>query len=214
MAYTAQTPATTFHTQQERELKWAIPADQGNAIERAFIQRWGPGQRLAQHNRFYDSPDGILRAKRMSLRLRRENETIVLTCKQRKSVSKSLHHQQEEECQVNALIWATMQNAETVDPQCLPLPAPLRATLGQTSLKNMGGFFNRRHQWQVDGDTLCLDYSEFRPSYSEWEIEVEVGDNTHGNEREAFWRDCFAAMGIALLPQPRSKLQRFIEGPM
>ena len=111
---------------------------QGPLIERRLMQQWGPGQLLNQDNRFYDTADSRLRYARMSLRLRRENEQVVLTVKQRKAVS-TLHHQHEEECQVNTTIWAVMHDAPTIDPRPLPIPGHLRALVGAEALVNLGG---------------------------------------------------------------------------
>ena len=213
MASSTQVPSNQLSKQQERELKWSISAEDAVGIEDKFCRKWGPSQLLHQDNRFFDSADGKLRQQRMSLRLRRENEQVILTCKQRKSVHRALHHQQEEECSLNAVIWANMAEAPSIDPRSLPIPIGLRSLLGQEALVNMGGFYNRRRQWGIDGDTLCLDFSVFSANYSEWELEIEIPENETGDASEQHWRDTFNAMGITLLSQSRSKLQRFIEGP-
>lgn len=202
-----------LQTYQERELKWAIRPGHAQRLEHALLRKWGSGQLLNQHNRFYDSADGLLRSQRMSLRLRRENEQVVLTCKQRKSITNSLHHQQEEECQVNAALWAVLSDADEIDAGCLPIPPVLRRLIGSQPLRNYGGFYNQRRQWSVDGDTVCLDHSRFSPSYTEWEVEIEIGEQQQADERESYWRDYLSALNIELMTQQRSKLQRFIEGP-
>ena len=202
----APTPSATH---QELEFKWAISKEDAANAGRLLGQRWGSGTIYHQHNRFFDSPENILREQRMSVRLRRENERVVLTCKQRKGISSALHHQQEEEIWVNMAMWNACCDASSIDAMALPLPPRIRQLLGTGELRNLGGFFNLRQQWIIDNEVICLDHSHFSEHYDDHEIEIEIAESANASAREAYWRKTFGQMGITLMPQPHSKLHRF-----
>lgn len=62
---------------REFELKYAATAQ----IHQAILSAGGSFRRIAMETTYFDTPDGSLAAKKMTLRLRRENETRVCTLK-------------------------------------------------------------------------------------------------------------------------------------
>lgn len=197
----------------EREFKWGLSHADFQRCRTHARQQWGPGQLLRQDNRFFDSADGKLRRHGMSIRLRRENHGLLLTCKRRLSSDQALHRQEEHETWLNTALWWAVADAPQCDASCLPLPAPVRQLVGDEPLVNLGGFANERLQWQRADELICLDHSRFSAAYEDWEIEIEIAASTSDHRlRESQWREQLDAWGVTPLPQERSKLQRFIEG--
>lgn len=62
---------------REFELKYAATAD----ILATLAAKFGPGRQIRMETTYFDTPDGALSARHMTLRLRRENEETVCTLK-------------------------------------------------------------------------------------------------------------------------------------
>ena len=62
---------------REFELKYAATADAQAAIRSAF----GPWQEIRMETTYFDTPDGALSARHITLRLRKENDVTVCTLK-------------------------------------------------------------------------------------------------------------------------------------
>jgi inorganic triphosphatase YgiF len=62
---------------REFELKYAA----NEAVLSALATQFGPGREIRMETTYFDTPDGALSARHMTLRLRRENEDIICTLK-------------------------------------------------------------------------------------------------------------------------------------
>jgi uncharacterized protein YjbK len=183
----------------EIELKWALSADGHARLAGRLEELLGAGLVLEQVNRFYDSADGRLRAARRSVRLRRENARVVLTCKGRGTVDAlGTHRHDEWEREVPASAW---------EQTPADLPAAWQAALAGAPLIALGGFANRRQEWHDGPHLLCLDRSDFGASIDH-ELEIETPQPQAAHAR---WAGLLATWGISWTPQPITKLQRWIE---
>lgn len=184
----------------EIELKWALASD-GHALLRERIAGLlGPPHRLEQENRFFDSADGRLRAARRSVRLRRENGRVVLTCKARGSVDADGTHRHDEwERELSAGAWGAPP-----DPRILP--AAWAAALAGAPLAALGGFANLRLEWRDGPHLLCLDATDLGPRLDH-ELEIETPEPAAALAR---WSRLLAGWGVAWTPQPATKLARWL----
>ncbi len=184
----------------EIELKFALSAADHATLGRHLEQAWGPGRLLRQANRFFDSSDRRLRAQRVNLRLRRENDRLVVTAKRKVVATADFQHHDE---------WEVVLPAWDGDVASLPRPDWISAALGDAPLQELGGFENLRYEWHQDGDVVCLDRTDFATRIDH-ELEVEVVDTTTALPR---WQARLIAWGIAAAPQPATKFARWLDLP-
>lgn len=192
----------------ETELKWELSADGHAALTELLPGLLGPGEELRQENRFFDSVDGRLQAAGLSLRVRRENDRLVLTCKSRRGVPSpdGLHQHGEIECALDPGLWTRLDQPERLD---LPLPPAWRTALAGAALAELGGFANRRLDFHDGPHLLCLDRTAFAWR-TDCELEIETAQPAVALAR---WSGLLAGWGIAWSPQPLTKLHRFLRGP-
>jgi uncharacterized protein YjbK len=157
---------------REIELKWAIDAQGHERLARCLCELLGPPRLLRQHNRFFDAADGRLRRQRLSLRLRLENDRLVMTCKRKRSATTTDAHDHDEwESDLDASIW----KGSAPDPAVLPLPSEITTALAGTTLVELGGFRNERHEFHHQDELLCLDRVDFGVR-TDHELEIETAD--------------------------------------
>lgn len=183
----------------EIELKWRLEPDGHAELQRRISGLLGQPRVLEQANRFFDSSDGRLRAARRSVRLRRENGRVILTCKARGSVdSLGTHRHDEWEREVPAAAW---------DALPAELPEEWAAVLVGAPLIAFAGFANLRLEWHDGPHLLCLDRSDFGIRIDhELEIETPLPQAAHDR-----WSLLLDGWGISWTPQPATKLQRCLE---
>lgn len=185
----------------EIELKWALLPAAHAALAGRIATLLGAPARLEQQNRFFDSPDGRLRAARRSVRLRRENARVVLTCKAKGSVDAAGTHRHDEwERELPAGAWD-----EPID--IAALPDAWRAALAGAPLSELGGFANLRLEWHDGPHLLCLDRTDL-DGRIDHELEIETPQPESAHLR---WAELLTGWGIAWTPQPLTKLQRWFE---
>lgn len=183
----------------EIELKWALSAEAHAGLAQRLDGLLGKPQVLAQDNRFFDSADGRLRAARRSVRLRRENQRIILTCKAKGSVDAlGTHRHDEWERELPAAAWELLPSG---------LPEAWQASLAGAPLVALGGFTNQRLEWHDGPHLLCLDRSDFGPRLDH-ELEIETPEPQAAHRR---WSALLASWDLAWTPQPLTKLQRWFE---
>ena len=183
----------------EIELKWALTAAAHAELARRIAGLLGPAQVLEQDNRFFDSADGRLRAARRSIRVRRENGRIILTCKAKGTVDAlGTHRHDEWERELPAAAWEAIP---------ADMPEAWREALAGAPLVALGGFANRRLEWRDGAHLLCLDRSDLGARIDH-ELEIETPEPQAAHAR---WSGLLAGWGIAWTPQPVTKLQRWAE---
>lgn len=194
----------------EIELKWALDAAGHGRLGRELAHELGPPRILHQDNRFFDTADRRLRRAMLNLRLRRENQALVMTCKGRGGIGAAGEHRHTEwEEHLDPALWAEVATGG-IDAARLPLPAPVRAALGDGVLRALGGFANERLEFRQPGEPpalLCLDRTDFLGQRTDHELEIE----TAAPERHArHWQERLRAWGVAFTPQQHTKFARFL----
>lgn len=194
----------------EIELKWALAADGHRVLKRELAQVLGPPRILQQDNRFFDTADRRLRRALLNLRLRRENQDLVMTCKGRGGIGATGEHCHTEwEERIDPALWSEVVCGR-VDAARLPLPEVVRRTLGDGALQALGGFTNERlefHHADESPALLCLDRTDFLGRRTDHELEIE----TAAPERHAaYWRERLRTWGVDFEPQPHTKFARFL----
>ncbi|MBA3845193.1 MAG: CYTH domain-containing protein [Planctomycetes bacterium] len=197
--------------QEEVELKWVLTSAEHDRLALALPQRFGPPHDLDQRNRFFDAADGRLRRAGLSVRVRRENARIVLTCKMKvgeRAGDSALFRHEEWERDLDAASWASAEAALPGLAESLALPEPHRRALDDAELAALGGFDNHRLEWHApdDGELICLDRTTFSDGVDH-ELEIETA---HPDATTARWQREFAALGIPMRPQPTTKFARFL----
>lgn len=184
----------------ETELKWALAADGHAALEGRLAALLGPGRILEQRNRFFDSADGRLRAAGLAVRIRHENDRIVLTCKSRRSAAhaQGLH--------VHGEIESILLRDPGPDGLAGLLPPAWTIALDGAGLADLGGFSNRRVEHHDGPHLLCLDRTDFAVRIDH-ELEIETSEPDAAAVR---WVRLLADWGVPWQPQPLTKLHRYL----
>jgi uncharacterized protein YjbK len=194
----------------EIELKWALDAEAHAALAERLTQALGAARLLEQDNRFFDTSDRRLRRAALNLRLRRENDRVLMTCKGRGGIGADGEHRHSEwEEWLDATQWEVISRGQ-VDAGDLPLPPPIRDALGDGALESLGGFANRRlefHQHESPTVLLCLDRTAFPGGRIDHELEIETSNAAENATR---WRRQLDSWGIRFAPQPLTKFARYL----
>ena len=194
----------------EIELKWALDAAGHTALAPALERVLGAPLHLHQDNRFFDTKDRRLRKKKLNLRLRRENDRLLMTCKGRGEIGPAGEHRHTEwEEWINPALWQNVE-AGTLSAAHLPLPDPITHALNDGCLLALGGFANHRlefHQRETPAALLCLDRTEYVGARIDYELEIETADPAANALR---WADYLKQWKIAFSPQPLTKFARFL----
>lgn len=194
----------------EIELKWGLDAAGHARLGSELEQLLGPPRRLSQDNRFFDTADRRLRSNLLNLRLRRENDALLMTCKGRAGIGRAGEHRHTEwEEHLDPTWWAAIASGH-LDSTRLPLPDPVRTALGTEKLLALGGFSNLRLEFHHRGRPdalLCLDRTDFLGQRTDHELEIET---TAPDVHAAEWRQRLDGWGIAVTGQMTSKFARFL----
>jgi len=195
-------PPMAAHT--EIELKWAVDGHGHRILAERLGQDLGPARSLEQENRFFDSADLRLRSAGLNVRLRREADQVLLTCKRRLPGKDGAHCHEEWEHWLGSAIWPTLD--ETGLASRLPLPGHIRAVLDGVALHALGGFSNQRLEFRHGHELLCLDRTDFRQRV-DFELEIETAEPA-GSAR--YWGNRLRHWGVAYRDEPVSKFARFL----
>lgn len=182
----------------EVELKWALTSTAHALLAERIATLLGPAATLHQENRFFDSVDGRLRQAKRSVRMRRENDRIILTCKCKGTVDAiGTHRHAEWESEMPADAWG--------HPPSGPLPDDWQADLAGAPLIALGGFSNLRLEWHDGLHLLCLDRTDL-DGRIDHELEIETPEPEAANAR---WAALLREWGVGWTVQPVTKLQRW-----
>ena len=188
--------------QLERELKWRLDADGHQRLQALLTAAHGPRSERHQINRFYDTAKLTFLRHWMAIRLRREDERLLLTCKRKAANDGIAHQQQEWECWLNAALWP-QRDLRPAD--WLPLPPVFRSLLAGAALVPLGGFENHRREWHIRGEHIALDRTSYGDE-TDYELEVETSDAS----RTAAWQRQLTEWNVAVTPQSQGKYQRYL----
>jgi len=211
---TEDTPeATPMRDHLELELKWALTAAEHARLLEILSATYGAPHLLVQENQFFDTADRRLRAIWMNIRIRRENQQFILTCKHKANAGQATDglssHREWEDTLPSSLI-AGITQPDAAWSAALPLPAPVRDALAGQSLQALGGFHNQRQEWQVSqhgvDEVLCLDCTTFGGRL-DYELEIETSDPVAS---VTYWRDRFQLWQIPVVIQPLTKFARYL----
>ncbi len=195
----------------EIELKWALSAPAHAALYQALASFIGPGERLQQENRFFDSIDKRLRSHLLNLRIRRENDRVLLTCKAKRPLGPAGAHQHQEwEEWLDPEMWEAVESGQ-IEVTQLPLPALYLEKLAGEPLVYCGGFSNERFAFSYTKEPLallCLDKTQFNNNRIDYELEIECDRPQLCSD---FWRQQLATWSIAYASQPLTKFARLLQ---
>jgi uncharacterized protein YjbK len=187
---------------REIELKWAIDAQGHERLARCLRELLGPPRLLRQHNRFFDAADGRLRSQRLSLRLRLENDRLVMTCKRPHGLRQDAHDHDEWESDLETAIW----KGSVPDPALLPLPSEVTTALAGAALIELGGFKNERQEFHHQDELLCLDRVDFGVR-TDYELEIETANPV---ATSLHWRKQLESWKIPFENEPKTKFSRLM----
>lgn len=191
----------------EREFKWRAVRADFDGILRRYAALCGAPQALRLDAVYYDTPDRVLRAQRIGLRMRQENGQSVFCVKTGGTVQNGLHSHAEYEHPADTLTEGLRLFSERSDA-----PAELRHTLDRADLIPLCATHIDRtavlltapdFSAELTFDTGTLAGGSKQAPLSEIELEQKAGDPA-----------AFAAFGTALaaelslVPEPLSKLAR------
>ncbi len=194
----------------EIELKWGLDATGHGRLATELEHLLGAPRHLAQDNRFFDTADRRLRGNLLNLRLRRENDAVLMTCKGRGGIGASGEHRHTEWEEWLDPTWWTDIDGGRLDTTRLPLPEPVRLALGDAPLRALGGFSNLRlefHHPGTPGALLCLDRTDFLGQRTDYELEIET---TAPDRHAVEWRERLDSWGVAITPKMLTKFARFL----
>ena len=189
----------------EREIKLELDAQSYASLHQHLSRNGASPRLLRQENHFFDSPDRRLRKQLMSVRLRRQNQCLWLTCKHQQHRQAMVHQQEEFEYPVNHSVWQTLISGDLPLNQVLPLPDSIRAVLKDAALEHIGQFTNQRFHVDDEEHHLCLDRTTFNQDHVEYELEIE---SPHVEAAGDKWLPLLAAWGYTAKAQTRTKLER------
>ncbi len=194
----------------EIELKWALSPTGHTQLKQALISHMGPGVPLSQDNRFFDTVDRRLRRALLNIRLRRENDGLLLTCKGKLPTGPAGAHQHQEwETWLDPDLWPVVA-AGDLSRINLPLPAPIVEVLAGAPLVALGGFYNDRlcfHHSNYPAALLCLDRTDFGANRFDHELEIESEFPEACADK---WRAQLNEWQIPFTQQPITKFARFL----
>ena len=182
---------------REFELKYRATEE----IQEAVAAKYGPWHQIAMQTTYFDTPDGALSARHITLRQRLENGSRVCT------VKTPLPDGSRGEWE---LVW---DDPETMVPELCKLGAPKELLLltGSGITAVCGARFSRR-ACTVEGDGWALEIALDRGILTggsrqiplcELEVELKSGDDAAA---VAFAQALAAQYGLQ--PEPRSKFRR------
>lgn len=198
-------------TQIEDELKWILDQAGLTRLESWMRTQYGDPDLKQQRNRFIDTPEWALRRQGIALRLRRENERLMMTVKSRTADHQPDHgsgrfvHREDEE-ELDPELFTRLDQLDL--QQQLPLPQHLLQALDSRPLEVKGGFDNRRLSWDLEDqrEEVSLDRTDFRQRWDH-ELEVETQD---AKRSQTFWSALMEELDIDCQPQTVSKLARYL----
>lgn len=191
---------------REIELKWALSADGHLRLAHRLQIMLGSPRVLKQHNRFFDAADNRLRRNQFNLRLRLENERLIMTVKRKRADAHAGTHDHDEwEQEIDRALWPDFKSS--ADQARLPLPAGFKAVLAGAPLLLVGQFANDRREYRHGEELLCLDEVDFG-ARTDYELEIETMDPL---ATDAFWRKQLAEWSIDFKNEPASKFGRMLE---
>lgn len=189
----------------EREIKLELDAHSYESLQQHLSRSGQSPRQLQQENHFFDSQDRRLRTQLMSVRLRRQNQCLWLTCKQQQNRQALVHQQNEHEYPVNHSVWQALITGLLPLNQFLPLPEHIRRTLNGAELVHIGQFTNQRFHVDDGEHHLCLDRTIFNQDIIEYELEIE---SPHVEAAGDKWLPILASWGYQAKAQNKTKLER------
>lgn len=189
----------------EREFKWAAKREDFSILC-AYLGLTNLPRRIQMRAVYYDTPDGMLRAQRIGLRLRTENDSTVCCLKLRDQTSCGRHMHEEYECAADTLEQGLRQLSAVGAPSELlaQLSAVPLTPIAQTNFTRLA-FDLVRPDFTAE---LCYDEGTLSGAaqhapFQEIECELKSG------KADVFDILCATlATRFSLTAQPLSKLSR------
>ncbi|NRA37247.1 MAG: CYTH domain-containing protein [Planctomycetes bacterium] len=193
--------------QMEREVKLCLTAFQHRQLAQLLGLTFGPAQVLQQNNRFFDSTKSHLRQAQCSLRLRLQNQSCLLTIKQKQAQLGSLHQHMEYEMPIHCALWPSLINNSVDIQHVIQLHPCIYQAAENQSLQCIGGFTNQRIEWHIPGAQICLDKTTFSAQHIDYELEIEAED-AEGESHKIL--QLLHNWNIQVTPQLSTKMSRYL----
>lgn len=160
-----------------------------------------------QRNVYYDTPERLLRDRRILLRVRVEDDRAWLTVKHAPTIERDglFEVPEDEEPLEFALALHLLAQEQTLDSVSHPVLERLRAEVGDlVALLPWGQLVNHRRRYRISADWIVdVDRTEFPGGVVETEVELEGADPRAGLQLlQPYLR------GLETVPQLRPKSER------
>ena len=170
---------------------------------------WGPPVRaVEQESFFFDTPDGLLRRKRLALRLRREDGHCFLTLKAGGKRTGATYVRPETECELSTEEARAFRQGRP-DWTAEPLAELERALGKRVRLEMLGLHRNERLFFGARGLEVALDETSFPDGSRAYEVECEIEPDA-AREAEALLREELARAGVEYKPSECGKYARLL----
>ncbi|MBI5510329.1 MAG: CYTH domain-containing protein [Deltaproteobacteria bacterium] len=213
----AASGAGQVDTKSDREVEIKLELH-GATEAKALVALLGaPQATLAQVNVYFDAPDGSFRARGWGVRVRKENDAVVLTLKaNQKSIGEFLDRN-EWNGDVDKAAWADISTGHRavgalVDALAKERGIPIPAELSLASLQALGSIETVRQVFTLPGDGAPVHLELDRTTYQDRSVihEVEVESPASDIDRtRARLAALFAAAGIEWRVSKTTKQARF-----
>lgn len=190
------------HYEQEQELKLAL--DEANY--RKLLEQFPPRRIVRQTNHYIDTDDFAIASRRITLRLRQEDDAFLLQCKVKQpSMTEGLTNAREYELELSEQqameLLAHPQQVTTQYGEQLSM-------IHEPNLVYQGAIRNERAFLNVPHSTFSfeLDCTTFPDGSIDYELEVEHLKDTHDIEAVKL---LLSHTGVAFGGDPGGKYRRF-----
>lgn len=174
-------------------------------------------QPVRQSNRFFDTDDDLLETNRLALRLREEPQRSYFTLKGPRTASKEgLASREELESPADStLIDSYLQEGITAEQLPDIIRNRIKSLIKEKRLSFKLGFVNDRTAvpFRIDDIelTLEIDHTLFPDGSSDYELEIEISDESEYEKVREKVEEILRNCGISPRFQPKSKIKRAVE---
>ena len=168
------------------------------------------------HNAFFDSPDRKLSAAGYALRVRATDTSGSITLKSRGSQSEAVAVRREVIGEIGSGVARDVINGRTdlMSIECEPI-AIIREQFPDLKPTLLLQFRNFRKvkRYQLGGTDyeLEIDKTDYADASIDYELEVELAEETEAERVTAGLQKIFASLAIPLIPQTKSKFERALD---
>jgi uncharacterized protein YjbK len=193
---------------EEIEIKLSLDESDYFRCRFFFDEKAEYQERLEQENFYFDTTERYFISRGAMLRVRCANRIFVLTIKERVQDKEGCFRCQETEYELDIPTkYPTLSGVNIKDVQLFLQTAFLPVVLPVEELVPLGTLYNRRDVWLWEGLKIELDKTDFG-AHADFELECETEFPSEVSER---LKVLFKTLGVAFVPQTKTKFRRFLE---